>query len=322
MSKLELMSNFIDGIELRLYNGCRCRFEDANTPYRSHINSKGVEPMNRRTFIGFAMALTLAACNAPRAHSAPATTALEAVNNYTTALQNRDGRSVSETFHPSAMLHSIDGNKLRRNPSGTFARGVTLGGMLGGGRPLSPALKSNVKTVDVDESAGVIRVDLDFGTDGIVDYLMVARIGQEWKVISKIFEDPNETLNTDLEAASLPIKRFLASREKWDAEAFSASVYDLAQIFTISESQLVAGTTPQTILDYGRALTAQRVGESGGTIETIETFGKTGYARFQSLGADGTVLRRAAFLLRSNSGWRIISLHSWAVAQVPAPPSR
>lgn len=274
--------------------------------------------MLKRAFLGFTVAMALVACAAPLANSAPAQTPQEVVSNYTTGLQNRNGRAVREVFHPYANLHSINGNKPSRTSSGTFASGVGLGGLLGGGRPRSPAMKSVVKLVDADAQAGVIRVDLDFGNGGIVDYLMVARLGEEWKIISKVFEGPTEPLNTDLDAARLPINRFLASRTSWDGEQFSAATYETAQVFSVSNGQLTTATSAQALAEYTQAKATNRAPEVSGQIDAVETFGTSGYARFHTLAENGTTINRAAFLLKNRAGWRIISMHSWSIS--PSAP--
>ncbi len=274
--------------------------------------------MLKRTFLGVSIASILATgyAVAQRAPSqlVPAQSPTQAVSNYTSALENGNGRGVAAAFHPQAMLHSIRGNSLGRTTIKTFAGGVSLGGLFQGRRSREPDVASMIKFVDSDTSAGVVRLDLDPRPNGVIDYLMVARIGPEWKIISKVFEAPSAPTNADLAAARRPIEAFLASRSNWNTTQFSASFFPTAQIFTVANEQLNVATPAQTLVEYSQAQTVYRAPESNGVIDAIETLGTTGYARFHAIAADGTIINRAAFLLKNQTEWRIISMHTWMAA--------
>jgi Putative lumazine-binding len=274
--------------------------------------------MLKRTFIGLSIALTLtaglASAQRARAPGILAQSPLQAVTNYTVALENGDGKSLSAAFHPQALLHTIQGNTPGRITIRSFASGVSLGGLFQGRRSRTPDVASMIKFIDADTNAGVVRLDLDPTPNGVIDYLMVARIGPEWKIISKVFEAPSAPANADLTAARRPVEAFLASRSNWNMTQFSGSIYSTAQIFTVANDQLSAATVPQTLAEYGQAQSVYRSPETNGVIDTIETLGTTGYARFHATTTEGTRVNRAAFLLKNNTEWRIISLYTWTVA--------
>jgi Putative lumazine-binding len=280
------------------------------------MKSNGIDmKIAKRACLGLACTLILTAGSAcAQAVPVPitaASTPAEAIAHYTSSLQNRDGRGVASAFHPQAMLHSIGGNNPGRQSIASFASTVRLGGLFSGGRPRSPAIKFDTKIMNIEGDAGVVRVDLDFGSDGIVDYLMVARIGQEWKIISKVFEGPASPLNADLAAARRPIEAFIASRASGNSEQLSSSLYSSAQIFSVVNNQLATVTVAQTVAAQDQARTANGASESNGVIVSTQTLGTTGYARFRTNSADGKIINRVAFLLKSRLEWRIISMHTW-----------
>lgn len=126
----------------------------------------------------------LASCN--RLEATPASADQQAVTAtvklYFQGHATGDGEYFRRAFHTDAKLFWIKDGKLAQKTSAEFAAGA-------GGKPEADEAKRvrKIALVDIADDVAVVKVELDYPSAYIVDYLSLVKIDGTWMVINKIF---------------------------------------------------------------------------------------------------------------------------------------
>jgi hypothetical protein len=90
-------------------------------------------------------------------------------------------------FHPTAYLAWIAGDTLARRSSEAYAAGFT-------GRPADDEARRRRRIVSIDRTgtAAIAKVELDYPTVRFIDYMSLLKVGNEWKIVNKIFYRENK----------------------------------------------------------------------------------------------------------------------------------
>lgn len=85
-------------------------------------------------------------------------------------------------FHPAAEFFWIAADTLARRSSEAYAGGFT-------GRPADDEARRRRRILSIDRSgnAAIGKIELDYPSGRIVDYMSLLKIGGEWKIVNKIF---------------------------------------------------------------------------------------------------------------------------------------
>lgn len=105
-----------------------------------------------------------------------------ALEHYLQGHATGDGAHMRIAFHPAAELFWIAGDTLARRTSEAYAGGFT-------GRPADDEARRRRRIVSIDRSgnAAIGKIELDYPSGRIVDYMSLLKIGTEWKIVNKIF---------------------------------------------------------------------------------------------------------------------------------------
>jgi len=105
-----------------------------------------------------------------------------ALEHYLQGHATGDGAHVRIAFHPAAELFWIAGDTLARRTSEAYAGGFS-------GRPADDEAQRRRRIVSIDRSgnAAIGKIELDYPSGRIVDYMSLLKIGSEWKIVNKIF---------------------------------------------------------------------------------------------------------------------------------------
>lgn len=105
-----------------------------------------------------------------------------ALEHYLQGHATGDGAHMRIAFHPAAELFWISGDTLARRTSEAYAAGST-------GRPADDEAQRTRRIVHIERTgnAAIGKIELDYPSGRIVDYMSLLKIGREWKIVNKIF---------------------------------------------------------------------------------------------------------------------------------------
>ena len=110
--------------------------------------------------------------------------ARRAVQAYLDGMARGDSSSLLQAFDRAGFLDKVkaDGT-LERQPVPSFA-------LSRNGKPLDPArFPGRIAKIDLNDNAGYAKVELNWPDVRMVDYLALLRVGKEWKIVSKIWNE-------------------------------------------------------------------------------------------------------------------------------------
>jgi hypothetical protein len=89
---------------------------------------------------------------------------------------------MEQAFHPSARLQSISNGEVAIRPIEQYLSGMQ-------GQPASDESerKRKIASIDYHGSAAIARVELDYPSVTFVDYMQLLKVGDEWKIVNKIY---------------------------------------------------------------------------------------------------------------------------------------
>lgn len=107
------------------------------------------------------------------------------IDNYLEGITKGDATKLNMAFHPSAMLRTIGANgDMAEFPVKTFISKTPAGGV--------PA-KPKIVSYSVIGSSAVATVELAFAEFKYVDYLSLLKLGEEWKIVCRVFSKADLT---------------------------------------------------------------------------------------------------------------------------------
>ena len=106
-----------------------------------------------------------------------------AVEHYLAGHATGNPAEFTAAFHPKAMLYWNRDGQLAERTSAEYIAGAT-------GKPAADEAqrKRRIESLDVTGNVGMAKVVLDYPAVRFTDYLSLLRVGNEWRIINKIFE--------------------------------------------------------------------------------------------------------------------------------------
>jgi hypothetical protein len=89
---------------------------------------------------------------------------------------------MEQAFHPSARLQSINNGEVAIRSIEQYLSGLR-------GQPASDETerKRKITFIDYHGTAAIARVELDYPSATFVDYMQLLKVGDEWKIVNKIY---------------------------------------------------------------------------------------------------------------------------------------
>lgn len=137
-----------------------------------------------------ALPLALALCAAPLAAQAPAANDADpelpairrALEHYLAGHATGDGAHFRAAFHPVANLYFVRGDTVATRTGADYIAGAP-------GKPAPDEAQRRRRIVFVDRTgdAATAKIELDYPSAVLTDYMTLLRTGGEWRVVNKIF---------------------------------------------------------------------------------------------------------------------------------------
>ena len=105
-----------------------------------------------------------------------------AVEHYLRGHATGDGANHRLAFHPEAKLFWIREGQLATRTSEEY-----IAGSRGTPAPDEAQRKRRIDFVDITGNAAIAKVTLDYPDATLTDYMSLLKIGDEWKIVNKIF---------------------------------------------------------------------------------------------------------------------------------------
>ena len=115
----------------------------------------------------------------PQADAAAARVPLE---NYIQGHATGNGDFMRKAFHPDAKVMSFRDGKLASLTAEEFASRFN-------GKPAADEAqrKRRIESVEITGNAGSAKIVLDYPTVTFTDYMSLLKVGDEWKIVNKVF---------------------------------------------------------------------------------------------------------------------------------------
>lgn len=92
------------------------------------------------------------------------------------------GDAMRKAFHPEAKLFWIGDGELKTRTSEEFAAGFK-----GNVAPDEAQRKRTIESIDIAGNVAIAKIVLDYPAVRFTDYMSLARIGGEWKIVNKTY---------------------------------------------------------------------------------------------------------------------------------------
>lgn len=143
--------------------------------------------MRQLLLLALAAVIVALAAFTPSSNSATETTSdidliRETIGHYFSGHETGDGSHFTQAFHEDAKLFWVRDGELNQRPSVEFAARAS-------GKPAADEdqRERRIVNIDVSGNAAVVKVELDYPSALIHDYMSMLKIGDEWKIVNKTF---------------------------------------------------------------------------------------------------------------------------------------
>ena len=116
------------------------------------------------------------------AESSEAAAARVPLENYIQGHVTGNGDFMRKAFHSEAKVMAFRDGKLTNLTSEEFASRFN-------GKPAADEAqrKRRIESVEITGNAGVAKIVLDYPTVTFTDYMSLLKVGDEWKIVNKVF---------------------------------------------------------------------------------------------------------------------------------------
>lgn len=106
----------------------------------------------------------------------------QALNYYLQGHATGDGENFKKAFHTEAKLFWIRDGQFAQRTSAEYIAGAT-------GKPAADEAerKRSIESIDITGNAATAKIVLDYPNARFTDYMSLLKIGDEWKIVNKIF---------------------------------------------------------------------------------------------------------------------------------------
>ena len=104
------------------------------------------------------------------------------LENYIQGHATGNGDFMRKAFHPEAKVMAFRDGKLTNITSEEFASRFN-----GKPAPDEAQRKRRIESVEITGNAGVGKIVLDYPTVTFTDYMSLPKVGDEWKIVNKVF---------------------------------------------------------------------------------------------------------------------------------------
>lgn len=225
-----------------------------------------------------------------------------AVAAYGAAVAANDPAQLAAAFQPSAIMYCTDGAAIRATSQGEWKQRMRTTGA-----PAGP-ISTRIAWIDSGATTSVARTISVRGDKEYVDYLLLARLAEGWRIVGKVCEVGARPDKAGDAGVRQVVGTKLAADRAWDDKRLAESIDARALVMTVDGGEFVAAT-----LGEWQARYVARRSTSGGSPATptsmvVDARGGIGTARWSFRGTDGSEWTDRALMIRTPQGWRMAAL--------------
>ncbi|MCL1634199.1 nuclear transport factor 2 family protein [Luteimonas sp. SX5] len=253
------------------------------------------------------ISLAVAFATAPAAASASDVPAdvVEPVRHYIQANARSDATGLAEAFHPAALMYWVDadGHVLSRTQADWRKRMAAPGD--------KPAFRQAIVAVDRSGDAAVVTVEGSLDGKPITDFMLVMKLGAQWRIVGKTFARAARPAHTDpgtVQALRDVVAAKLRSDISFRGDELLATQHPRSMFFNLDLGQLVAVSAQEWAARFEQR---RREGSSlkplKQEIGDVAAVGDVGYARWTVDWSSGNRITDYALFICENGRWRMIN---------------
>lgn len=227
------------------------------------------------------------------------------VQRYMQANARSDAAALAEAFHPTALMYwvSADGHVLSRTQADWRARMSASGD--------KPKFQQAIVAVDRSGDAAVVTVEGTLDGKPIADFMLVMKLGSQWRIVGKVFALSKRPPRTD-PATEQALRDVVAGKLRSDlsfsGDELLATQHPRSMFFNLDLGQLVAVSAQEWAARFEqRRREGSPLKPSRQNIDAVAAIGDVGYARWTVDWSSGNRITDYALLIRENGRWRMIN---------------
>ena len=234
--------------------------------------------------------------------ASPNASPAQAVRLYGEAVAHSSADDLARAFQPSAIMYCTDGRGVHATSQAQWK--ARMGAAASPPQPVSTTLE----WLDAGATSALARAQAVRGGKTFTDYLLLANLGGNWRIVGKLCQDEVSPSPASASAVSAVIDAKFASDRSWDAVLLAQSIDPRALVMTVEQGELVAATLAEWQARYRerrRDSPGSPAAEAG---RVVDARGDIGVGRWSFVGSDGMVWTDRALMIRTAAGWRMMAL--------------
>ncbi|MGH6615225.1 nuclear transport factor 2 family protein [Sphingomonas sp.] len=224
----------------------------------------------------------------------------DAVARYAEAIEASSPSALARAFQPSAIMYCTNNGVISATSQAQWKTRLA-------GTPRPASSSTRLEWLDAGETTAVARVQAVRGDRLFIDYLLLARIGADWRIVGKLCQAGAREDGAGRAAADRVIDMKLEADRTWDDRLLGTSIDPRALIMTVEEGEFVAATSAEWQARYRDRKRTSSGNTFDVTSRIVESRGDIAIARWSFRSASGDWTDRA-LLMRTPDGWRMMAL--------------
>lgn len=169
--------------------------------------------------------------------------------------------------------------------------------------------KRSIESIDVSGNAGIAKVVSDYPTVKYVDYMALLKIGDEWKIVNKIYFAESKPGSgptvSDRELARIPLENYLKGHATGDGEYMRKAFHTDGNLIFIRDGKF----TTRSFADYIAGFSGKPAADEAQRKRSIEAVDVSGNAASAKIILDYPATRFVDYmsLLKIDGEWKIVS---------------
>jgi Putative lumazine-binding len=233
----------------------------------------------------------------------PLQTPEASINTYFKATETNNTLLLADALHPISMMYwngaeKLEGlsgygwqSKMRSTPIDT-----------------SQTIDNQLEWIDAGTDSAIVRTKAIRGKNTYIDYLLLARVEKNWRIIGKVFSEAKPLLAKNTQAVRNVIENKIKSDASWDARLFETTIHPRALVFTLENTELVAASVAEWSARYEDRKQKHLSSESITTIDRIDISGDVAAVRWTAKWNNDAIYVDRAILLNTNGQWKMMAL--------------
>ena len=241
----------------------------------------------------------------------------QAIRHYFVAGDTGSSAELRQAFHPGAMMFWVSGEgTLQSRSQSQWCQ------LLDQSAPPEPAVRREIQWIDLSGNMAVAGVLSQFAQYHFRDYVLLARTGGRWQIVTKVFQriegpprDSNAAAVDERRAEILElVARVFRATDTYDADLLTQSYHARATRLEVQDDQLVTVALPEWQARWREKWVAGEANMAARSIAKLESCGTAAVVKL--VHDNGSFpLTEYAPALKIEGTWKIMALTSTPYGQ-------